>query len=108
MTGFARTPPHPFLLPSLLEDIERRHDDAPPRGALRTAVLDGADRHAALAHAAALRLHNRLAAEARQGSARRRRALPADRTGGDLWLSRLAAALTHHRNAASALIRAGG
>lgn len=103
MTEVAGTPP-----PStLLEDLERRHDDAPPRGALRTAVLEGAERHTALAFAALIRLHGRLAAEARQGSADRRRALPADRTGGDVWLARLTATLAHHRNSASALIRAG-
>ncbi|MDQ2106708.1 hypothetical protein QSG27_28735, partial [Azospirillum sp. C340-1] len=64
MTGLAGTPRRS----SLLQDLERRHDDAPPRGVLRTAVLEGAERHSALAHAAALRLHGRLAAEARQGS----------------------------------------
>lgn len=80
----------------------------PPLDALRAAVLDGAERYALLAHAAALRLHDRLAAEARCGSAHRRRALPADRTATDVWLARLTAALTHHRNAASALVRAGG
>lgn len=103
MTGIAGTPPRS----SLLEDLERRHDDAPPRGALRTAVLEGGERHTALALAALIRLHDRLAAEARQGSANRRRALPADRTGGDAWLARLTATLAHHRNSANALIRAG-
>lgn len=53
-----------------------------------------------------LRLHDRLAAEARQGAAQRRRTLPADRTAGDAWLSRLAAALAYHRNAASILFLA--
>ncbi|WP_247874268.1 hypothetical protein [Azospirillum sp. TSH58] len=91
-----------------LEALERRHDDAPPRDALRAAVLQGAERYAILAQAAALRLHARMAEEARRGSAHRRRALPADRTASDVWLARLAAALTHHRNAASALVRADG
>ncbi|MBK3737320.1 hypothetical protein GAY29_30565 [Azospirillum brasilense] len=104
MTGIARS--HP--LPSLLEELERRHDDAPPRGALRTAVLHGVERCATLTHAAALRLHDRLAAEARRGTAQRRRTLPAGRTASDVWLARLAASLTHHRNAASALVRDGG
>ncbi|WP_353858628.1 hypothetical protein [Azospirillum formosense] len=104
MTGIARTPPGP----SLLEELERHHDDTPPRGALRTAVLGGAERCATLAHAAALRLHNRLAAEARRGSARRRRTLPVDRVITDEWLARLVASLTHHRNAASALVRIDG
>lgn len=103
MTGLSRTPPRS----SLLEELERRHDDAPPRSAVRTVLLEGAERHTALARAAALRLHDRMAAEARRGSAQRRRSLPADRTGGDAWLSRLTGALTHHRNAASALIREG-
>ncbi|TWA67192.1 hypothetical protein FBZ82_107166 [Azospirillum brasilense] len=109
MTGTARSRPRP----SLLEELERRHDDAPPRDALRTAVLCGealcgAERCATLAHAAALRLHDRLAAEARRGAAHRRRSLPAGRTASDVWLARLAASLTHHRNAASALVRADG
>ncbi|WP_247895077.1 hypothetical protein [Azospirillum brasilense] len=104
MIGTAGTLPRS----SLLKDLERRHDDAPPRDAMRAAVLEGAERYVALAHAAALRLHDRLAAEARRGSAHRRRTLPADRTVGDVWLSRLTGALTHHRNAASALIRKGG
>ncbi|WP_247890966.1 hypothetical protein [Azospirillum aestuarii] len=86
-----------------MDDLERRHDDAPPRGVLRTALLNGTDRHAALARAAVLRLHDRLAGEARQGAAQRRRALPANRTAGDEWLTRLTAALAHHRNAASIL-----
>ncbi|WP_247890197.1 hypothetical protein [Azospirillum brasilense] len=90
-----------------MDDLERRHDDAPPRGVLRTALLDGTDRHTALACAAVFRLHDRLAAEARRGAAQRRRTLPADQTAGDAWLSRLTAALTHHRNAASILFLAG-
>ncbi|MHA7066273.1 hypothetical protein [Azospirillum argentinense] len=60
MTGLCGTPRRS----SLLEELERRHDDAPPRSAVRTALLEGAERHAALARAAALRLHDRLAAEA--------------------------------------------
>ncbi|WP_114861354.1 hypothetical protein [Azospirillum brasilense] len=104
MTGLAETPARSFLL----EELERHHDKALPRSAVWTALLEGAERHTALARAVALRLHERLAAEARQGSAQRRRALPADRAGGDAWLLRLTGALTHHRNAASALIRAGG
>ncbi|WP_454019121.1 hypothetical protein [Azospirillum sp. Marseille-Q6669] len=112
MTGSTGAPSRPLpaplsLISHRLDDLERRHDDAPPRGVLRTALLDGADRHATLARAAVLRLHDRLAAEARQGVARRRRTLPADRTAGDAWLSRLTAALAHHRNAASLLLLAG-
>ncbi|TWA62435.1 hypothetical protein FBZ84_111213 [Azospirillum baldaniorum] len=111
MTGSTGALPRPFnaplsLISHRLDDLERRHDDAPSRGVLRTALLDGSDRHAALARAAVLRLHDRLAAEARQGAARRRRALPADRTAGDAWLSRLTTALAHHRNAASLLFLA--
>ncbi|NUB23016.1 hypothetical protein GBZ26_28140 [Azospirillum formosense] len=111
MTGSTGAPPRPLpaplsLVSNRLDDLERRHDDAPPRGVLRTALLDGVDRHAALACAAVLRLHGRLAAEARQGAAQRRRTLPADRSIGDAWLSRLCAALAHHRNAASVLFLA--
>ncbi|QCO15494.1 hypothetical protein D3869_09770 [Azospirillum brasilense] len=110
MTGIARTPPRPSRLEdlALLEALERHHDDAPPRDALRAALLEGVERYTVLARAAALRLHVRLAEEARRGTAHRRRALPADRTASDVWLTRLTAALTHHRNAASALVRAGG
>ncbi|NUB15742.1 hypothetical protein GAY28_26140 [Azospirillum brasilense] len=111
MTGSAGAQPRPFpaplaLISHRLDELERRHDDTPPRGVLRTALLDGTDRHATLARAAMLRLHDRLAAEARQGAAQRRRTLPADRTAGDAWLSRLTAALAYHRNAASILFLA--
>ncbi|MEI6987227.1 MAG: hypothetical protein WCK65_13975 [Rhodospirillaceae bacterium] len=42
-------------------------------------------------------LHQRLAAEARQGLARRRGHVAADRLASDAWLVRLAASLVAHR-----------
>jgi len=55
MTGVTGAPPRPTPAPpspvsNRLDDLERRHDDAPPRGVLLTALLNGTDRHAALAH----------------------------------------------------------
>jgi len=89
-------PPRPVLL----EDLEHRHDGTPPAGAVRMALLGGRGQAEVLAHAATLRHHTRLAADARLGAARRRARVPADQAPGDAWLNRLAAALAHHRHAA--------
>ncbi|MCW2237909.1 hypothetical protein [Azospirillum canadense] len=86
-----------------LDELERGHDGPPPRRSLKTALLGGGERHAALVRSATRSLHDRLAAEARQGAARRRAALPADGAAADAWLSRLSRTLAHHRHAACAL-----
>ncbi|MBP2293101.1 hypothetical protein [Azospirillum rugosum] len=89
-----------------LAALERSHDGPPPRHALKIALLGGGERHTALALSAARSLHDRLAAEARQGAARRRAALPAAGAAADAWLSRLSRTLAHHRHAACALAAA--
>ena len=86
-----------------LDALERSHDGPPPRHSLKAALLGGGERHAALARSAARSLHDRLAAEARQGAARRRAALPAAGAAADAWLSRLSRSLAHHRHAACAI-----
>ncbi len=60
---------------SSLTDLHRRYDGAPPREALRVATLGGAVKANALRRAAALALNERLAADARLATARRRAAL---------------------------------
>lgn len=85
---------------SSLTDLHRRYDGAPPREALRVATLGGAVNANALRRAAALTLNERLAADARLATARRRAALPARACLRDAWLARLCATLAHHRDAA--------
>jgi len=85
---------------TLLDDLHRSHDGPPPRDALQTTILGGSTRRTALAHAAALALHSRLASEARLGAARRRATLPASSAPADPWLTRLSATLAHHRHTA--------
>lgn len=88
-----------------LDRLERGHDGRPPRAIVKTMLLGGRERHAALARAATQSLHDRLAAEARLGTARRRAALSAASATADVWLARLARTLAHHRHAACALGR---
>jgi len=86
-----------------LDDLHSRHDGPPPAHAARVTLLGGRLRADALATDAARGFHQRLAAEARLGAARRRAALPAAAVVGDAWLARLAATLAHHRDAARRL-----
>ncbi len=85
---------------SSLTDLHRRYDGAPPREALRVATLGGAANANALRRAAVLALNERLAADARLATARRRAALSARACLRDAWLARLCATLAHHRDAA--------
>jgi hypothetical protein len=96
----ARTIPSP----ATFDDLHRHHDGPPPMHAARVAALGGRLRADARMRDATVRHHQTLAADARLGAARRRSALPGDAAAGDAWLTRLAAALAHHRHAA---VRAG-
>jgi len=93
----ARTSSHP----ATLDDLECRHDGPPPAGALRVTVLGGRLRAEAHARVAGTLHHQRLAAEARLGTARRRIALSGAAAVEDAWLARLTATLAHHRHAAT-------
>lgn len=86
--------------PVTLDDLHRRHDGPPPAHAARVAALGGRIRADARTRDATVRHHQCLAADARLGAARRRSALPAASAADDAWLTRLAAALAHHRHAA--------
>ncbi|WP_448190081.1 hypothetical protein [Azospirillum sp. sgz301742] len=89
-----------FFPPATLDDLHRRHDGPPPAHAVRVAELGGRLRADDRARDAAYHHHQRLAADARLGAARRRSALPGLAVIEDSWLARLAAALAHHRHAA--------
>ncbi len=89
-----------FPVPDTIDDLDRRHDGPHPAHAARVALLGGRANADAMAHDAMLRHHQRLAADARLGAARRRSALPGDAAAGDAWLARLTAAIAHHRHAA--------
>jgi hypothetical protein len=86
--------------PATLDDLHRRHDGPPPAHAVRVAALGGRIRADAGMRDAARHHHQRLAADARQGAARRRAALSGIAATDDAWLTRLAATLAHHRHAA--------
>lgn len=87
-----------------MDSLHRSHDAKPPKQELRSALLGGAARANAIKRAATLRLHTNLAAEAQLAAARRRRSLNAAACRTDAWLTRLAATLAHHRQAAVALL----
>lgn len=87
--------------PHSLDRLYRAFDGPVPVGMLQYA-LNGQSRETAIQWAA-LSLHQRLAAEARLGAARRRAMLPACTCSRDVWLNRLAATLAHHRHAAASL-----
>lgn len=110
MTGTAAGASLPLMDPAarlaLLDDLHRRHDGAPPRQAVRAALLGGDPAWRASRDRAALAEQARLAAEARHAAARRRAVLPASRCFQDSWLARLAATLAHHRTAAMRLLEA--
>lgn len=88
---------------SRLDALLRTHDGRPPQSDLRVVLLGGETRANALRRAAALYLHESLAAEARLAVAGRRRTQSAATARADAWLARLAATLAHHRRAAVAL-----
>ncbi|KAA0597734.1 hypothetical protein J2848_001792 [Azospirillum lipoferum] len=87
-----------------LDSLHRTHDAKPPKQELRVTLLGGPGRANAIKHAATLRQHSTLAAEARFAAARRRGVLTAAACRSDAWLTRLAATLAHHRRAAVALL----
>lgn len=88
-----------------LDALHRRYDGSPSGEELRLATLGGPRRADAVRHAAVMALHERLAAEARLGTARRRAALSGRACVGDGWLKRLTLTLAHHREIAITLSR---
>jgi hypothetical protein len=86
------------MTPDSLADLYLTHSGPPPRAALCAALLGGSGRRDRLRTQAALRMAARLAADTRQGIARRRPACP--KPEADRWLARLVADLALHRAAA--------
>jgi hypothetical protein len=82
--------------------LERDHDGPLPAAALAELLAGGAGAAAAALRRAESGLHERLAAEARLGAARRRRRLSPAAALSDGWLRRLCLALAGHRRAAVA------
>lgn len=79
-----------------LADLERAHDGPLPTATVNTLLTTGCG-----AIMPAGRHHDRLAATARAGVARRRGMLGAGVAADDPWLERLVATLAHHRAAAA-------
>ncbi|WP_431856649.1 hypothetical protein [Azospirillum sp.] len=86
-----------------IDDLHRRYDGPLPDTVARVAALGGRARAEALSREVAWAFHQRLAADARLGAARRRAALAAAEVSGDAWLARLCATLAHHRHTATGL-----